>query len=277
MTQRGSKWPFALRSDAGTSGCGTCHPSSFRLPASELVPLRIDPVTRTTVFLLIALAPYGLPVIVSHEHGFIFMKTRKTAGTSVEIALSRICGPDDVITPDHPGRRAAAPRPRWPVAAELPDPAEPRPPRVQPHAGVDGAQDAGAAEVRELPVLRDRAEPVGRRGVALPLAVPRRRARQLRASTSRPRPSPPTRPRTSASTGSAARSPSTGCCATRSSPPSSPQVWDELKLPGTPDLPRAKAGSRPRSPSYRSYYDDATRDRVAELFAAPIEELGYTF
>lgn len=38
-------------------------------------------------------------LIVSHEHRFIFLKTRKTAGTSVEIALSRVCGPDDIITP----------------------------------------------------------------------------------------------------------------------------------------------------------------------------------
>lgn len=38
-------------------------------------------------------------MIISHEHRFIFIKTRKTAGTSVEIALSRFCGPDDVITP----------------------------------------------------------------------------------------------------------------------------------------------------------------------------------
>ena len=29
----------------------------------------------------------------------MFIKTNKTAGTSVEIALSRFCGPDDVITP----------------------------------------------------------------------------------------------------------------------------------------------------------------------------------
>lgn len=36
-------------------------------------------------------------MIVSHEHRFIFVKTRKTAGTSVEIALSRHCGPDDII------------------------------------------------------------------------------------------------------------------------------------------------------------------------------------
>src|SRR5699024_8754246 len=38
-------------------------------------------------------------VIVSHRWKFIFLKTRKTAGTSVEIALSRHCGPDDIITP----------------------------------------------------------------------------------------------------------------------------------------------------------------------------------
>ena len=54
-------------------------------------------------------------------------------------------------------------------------------------------------------------------------------------------------------------------------------VWSELGLPGTPDLPHAKRGSRPRGPSYRSYYDDASRERVAELFAAPIAELGYEF
>ena len=38
-------------------------------------------------------------MIISHKYRFIFIKTRKTAGTSTEIALSRFCGPDDVITP----------------------------------------------------------------------------------------------------------------------------------------------------------------------------------
>ena len=38
-------------------------------------------------------------MIVSHKHKFIFLKTKKTAGTSIELALSRLCGPDDVITP----------------------------------------------------------------------------------------------------------------------------------------------------------------------------------
>jgi len=37
-------------------------------------------------------------MIISHKHRFIFLKTSKTAGTSTEIALSKFCGPDDVIT-----------------------------------------------------------------------------------------------------------------------------------------------------------------------------------
>jgi hypothetical protein len=41
-------------------------------------------------------------VIVNHRHKFIFVKTRKTAGTSIEIALSPFCGPRDVITPITP-------------------------------------------------------------------------------------------------------------------------------------------------------------------------------
>ncbi len=38
-------------------------------------------------------------MIISHKHRFIFIKTRKTAGTSVEISLSRYCGSEDIITP----------------------------------------------------------------------------------------------------------------------------------------------------------------------------------
>lgn len=38
-------------------------------------------------------------MIVSHEHKFIFIKTKKTAGTAIEAALSELCGPSDVITP----------------------------------------------------------------------------------------------------------------------------------------------------------------------------------
>jgi Sulfotransferase family len=38
-------------------------------------------------------------MIVSHKHKFIFIKTKKTAGTAIEATLSELCGPSDVITP----------------------------------------------------------------------------------------------------------------------------------------------------------------------------------
>lgn len=38
-------------------------------------------------------------MIVSHKYKFIFLKSSKTAGTSMEIALSRFCGDEDIITP----------------------------------------------------------------------------------------------------------------------------------------------------------------------------------
>ena len=41
-------------------------------------------------------------MIVSHKYKFIFLKTRKTVGTSIEIALSRFCGEQDIITPITP-------------------------------------------------------------------------------------------------------------------------------------------------------------------------------
>ena len=38
-------------------------------------------------------------MILSKLHKFVFIKGRKVAGTSTEIALATICGPDDIITP----------------------------------------------------------------------------------------------------------------------------------------------------------------------------------
>jgi hypothetical protein len=49
-------------------------------------------------------------VIVSHEHRFVFLKTRKTAGTSIEVALSKIAGSDAIVTPLHPPESGHEPR-----------------------------------------------------------------------------------------------------------------------------------------------------------------------
>ena len=38
-------------------------------------------------------------MIVSHKYRFIFLKTKKTAGTSIELALTKLCSEDDIVTP----------------------------------------------------------------------------------------------------------------------------------------------------------------------------------
>jgi hypothetical protein len=49
-------------------------------------------------------------MILSHNHKFIFIKTAKTAGTSIEVFLSKHCGPSDVLTPIEPPVEGHQPR-----------------------------------------------------------------------------------------------------------------------------------------------------------------------
>src|SRR6266542_4496127 len=49
-------------------------------------------------------------MILSHKYKFIFIKTAKTAGTSIEAFLSRHCGASDVVTPIEPPVEGHQPR-----------------------------------------------------------------------------------------------------------------------------------------------------------------------
>ena len=222
------------------------------------------------------MAAYGLVVIVSHEHGFVFMKTRKTAGTSVEIALSRVCGEDDVITPvteeDEGLRRAGGGR-------------GPQNYLEPPNLGRKAFNHMPVSMVRTM-LGRKRFESY------LSFAIERNPWDAVVSLYHwRFRDTDP------GSFGAYVASEAVESFATKnqriyrvrgevavdrvlryeSLADELAGVWNELDLPGTPDLPHAKGGTRPRGPSYRSYYDDPSRRRVAELFAAPIADLGYEF
>ncbi|CAN5126645.1 sulfotransferase family 2 domain-containing protein [soil metagenome] len=213
-------------------------------------------------------------MIVSHERRFIFLKTRKTAGTSLEIALSAVCGPLDIISPILPeDEELRAHTGRGPQNYHSPPLARP----ATNHSPARKAREIVGQEVwrsyTKITVERNPWDQVVSQYYWM--------ARKL--------PDPP-------SFADYVRSPRVANLAEtnariyriqgrlvadhvlrfESLADDLDTLWRELELPGEPDLPRAKSGVRPDVP-YRDLYDDETRDLVGTLFAASISDFGYSF
>lgn len=81
-------------------------------------------------------------VLVSHDHEFIFLKTRKTAGTSIEMALEPLCRPKGAVVSEKTG---AIETPQGVVGRRL----SPLSPRVRADLPVDWRNHMPAAEIRD--------------------------------------------------------------------------------------------------------------------------------
>ena len=215
-------------------------------------------------------------MIVSHAHRFIFLKTKKTAGTSVEIALSRICGPDDIITPislaDEEVRRAAGGR--APQHFTVP----PLETVARPHLPASGVRQIVGATVWDsyfkfsiernpwdavvsLYYWRNRlsATPIPfedfvNSGDVAKWAEENARIYRLNGTVAVDE-----------------------MCRFESLESDVAAVWGALGLPGVPELPHAKGDVRPTEARLSSLFTDVTAARVGEIFAEMTAEFGYGF
>ena len=213
-------------------------------------------------------------MIVSHRHRLIFLKTRKTAGTSVEIALSRICGPEDTITrlTDEDEELRASLGGLGPQNFESP----PLPEKAFNHMPARGVRlvvgpqtwrDYFRFAIERNPwdlvvsqyywrYRHEEAPPFDefvRRPVVAKLADKNARIYRLRGDVA-----------------------VDWVLRFESLATDLADLWADRGLPGSPELPHAKSYSRPAR-SYRELYTDETRELVGTLFAGVVRDLGYTF
>lgn len=214
-------------------------------------------------------------MIVSHQHRFIFMKTLKTAGTSVEIELSRVCGPDDIITPlpaeDETLRAERGGRPAQhyeapPLSARVHE--HIRASKARPIIGRPVWDDYYKVAIERNPwdavvslfywLRRNDKVDTFERFLQMPnieqLARRNYQAYHLGGEVAVDR-----------------------VLRFERLAEDVADLWQHLSLPGEPILPRAKAGARPSGSDYRELYDDDSADLVRRVFSRQIEELGYEF
>jgi hypothetical protein len=218
-------------------------------------------------------------VIISHLHKFIFVKTRKTAGTSVELTLSRVCGDRDVITPTTPEDEAIrrAKGGIGPQNTEISghDTQSEQPPHFYNHFPAAGVRRAVGStcwsEYRTFTVERN----PWSKAVSLyywrTKDLPRRPAFSefLRATD------------VALLSNYDLYADDSGVLVQRvlryeALAEQLAEWWRVMELPGQPDLPRAKGGYRPAG-DWRALYADGDVDFVAEVCAREIATFGYRF
>lgn len=229
-------------------------------------------------------------MIVSHEHRYIFLKTNKTAGTSVEIALSKFCGERDVITPVMPedeALRAAlghrgpqnrdVPWTRWGVAGFGHLLIKRKRPRFYGHMTAREARRyLGWAVWDSYFKFCFERNPWDRviskyhwhfRDEKKPPFAEFVRSRHVEHLIKKGR---------GVYTIDGAVVVDRVCRFERLQDELD-EVRARLGLPGPIELPRAKGGQRADRRPYREVYDDASREIIARRFAYEIELMGYEF
>jgi len=230
-------------------------------------------------------------VIISHQSKFIFIKPKKVAGSSVELFLSKFCGPDDIITPlgvEEEKLRSARTEQNW----RLPGHRRSRMLRVIGNAtnrhvmGYEGYhQHIPAREIRRLlgPEIWDS---------YFKFTVERNpwdRQVSLYHWHYRGRSSPP--PFDSFIRNPLRRKISPNysiysiggevavdfVCHYHRLEQDLAVVLERLGLEGPVTLPRAKSGFRKEKKHWRDYYTPQTRDIVAGWYRREIDAFGYSF
>lgn len=212
-------------------------------------------------------------MIVSHRHRYVFVKTAKTAGTSVEIALSASCGPDDVITAISDEDEALRQQLgfRGPQNNLSPSGEE----TFYNHISIADARALAPIDgyfsfcIERNPwdrvisqyywATRERADPPSLSAYLRSKAVLILRRRGIELYTV---------------DGEVAVD---RICRYEQLEEELDRVYEELGLPERPELPRAKSGFRRDLRHYRKVYSDEDAALVAELFRAEIDLLGYTY
>ncbi|MEE4279561.1 MAG: hypothetical protein V2I82_13925 [Halieaceae bacterium] len=229
-------------------------------------------------------------MIISHRHRFIFIKTHKTAGSSLEVALARECGSDDIVSHMEDNIATGIPRNYGPTSRLGPWYRESRLLRklVDRHSAL-----LGVYYYEHMPAWRVR-ELVGPEVWSSYFSFCFERnpwdkavSYYLWKKHGQGRPVPEfgdyvARKSHRLPVDSALYCDDSGVIVDRvfefrELPAALAELRERLGLDLPEPLPREKTGIASQREPYATYYDDATRTRIAELFAREIALMGYTF